>query len=275
MINTNTKLQVFHNTTDYSKEAFDFTRDTFSLTLLSTDYLYIGFSKPINSVYVQLSTANTTANTLTAEFYNGSAWVALSDFYDDSKGFTRSGFLTWDRNQTNQAASTVNTISSYWIRLQPSASHSATVAQGINFIFADDNDLVLEVPEITDTNHLAGKTSHVLTHVAVRNQIVQDLNNKDYKKHNTSTGLYEDLTYWDILDVNQIRQAAVFLALSKIYFNFSDQPGDKYELKSKEYQVRYKDAFNLSRLFLDSDNDGLEDTEEKVSTPLSVLRIRR
>jgi hypothetical protein len=275
MINLTTKLKVFHNSTDYSKEAFDYTRDAFSLTLLSTDYLYVGFSKPINSIYVQINTANTNANTIQAEYYNGSTWVSVSDFFDDTKGFTRSGFMTWDRNQTNQASNAVNATAAYWIRFQPSASHSASVLAGINFIFADDNDLVLEVPEITDSNHLAGKSSHILTHVAVRNQIIQDLNNKDYKKHNISTGLPEDLTCWDILDVNQIRQAAVFLALSKIYFNFSDQADDKYEQKSKEYQARYKDAFQLSRLYLDKDDDGLEDVEEKVTVPLTVVRIRR
>lgn len=275
MININTKLKVFHNSTDYSNSAFDFSRDTFSLTLLSTDYLYIGFSKPINSVYVQLNTVNTNANTLTAQYHNGSTWTALSNVYDDTKGFTRSGFITWDRNQSNEAATTVNSESAYWIRLQPSVSHSATVVQAINFIFVDDNELTLEVPEITDTQHLTGKTSHILTHVAVRNQILQDLNNKSYYKLNPTTGIKEDLTCWDILDANQIKQAATFLALSKIYFNFSDSPGDKYSEKSAYYNNKYKEAFQLSRLSLDVDDDGLSDVEEKTSEPLTIVRMRR
>lgn len=275
MINPNTKLKVYHNASDLSQQAFDFSRDAFSLTLLETDFLYVGFTKPINSIYIQINTPNLNANSINAEYYNGTTWVSISNFFDDSKGLTRSGFMSWDRNQVNQSQNTVNSESAYWVRLSCSADHSATSIQAINLVFADDNDLVNEVPEITDSNHLAGKTSHILTHVAVRNQIIQDLNNKDFKKTNPTTGLKEDLTCWDVLDVNQLKQAAIFLALSKIYFNFSDSPDDKYIQKSNYYQNQYKRAFELSSLALDSDDDGIEDNEETQTEGFSVLRIKR
>lgn len=280
MLDTNTKLTVLHDANsvfaDHSKEAFDFSRDTFSLTLnKDTSYLYVGFYKPINSCFVSLSTANTNANSFTAEYYNGSSWTAVSDFYDDTKGFTRSGFMTWDRNQTNQASTTINSTSLFWIRLRPSVTHSATTLNGINFLFADDQDLTYEVPEITDTNHLAGKTSHILTHVAARNEILQSLNNKDYKKLNPTTSYREDLTAWDILEGSQLKQAAVYLALSKIYFNFSDATDDKYHQKSKHFYAKFKEAFQLSQLSLDANDDGLLDVAEKASSTFSILRVKR
>lgn len=279
MLNTDTKLTVYHDANgvfaDHSSEAHDFSRDSFSLTLSSTtSYLYIGYRKPINSLFVSIGTVNTNANSFTAQYYNGSTWTALS-VSDDTKGFTRSGFMTWDRNQTNQAATSINSTSLFWIRLRPSVTHSATILNGINFLFADDNDLTFEVPEITDSNHLAGKTSHVLTHVAVRNQILQSLNNKNLKKHNLTTGLQEDLNAWDLLDYNQLKQAAVFLALSKIYFNFSDQVGDKYSVKSESYYNQFKSAFEVSRLALDTNNDGIKDTAEVQASGFNVIRMTR
>lgn len=280
MLDTNTKLTVLHDAnsvfTDHSKEAFDFSRDAFSLTLnKDTSYLYVGFYKPINSCFVSLSTANTNANSFTAEIYNGSSWTAATDFYDDTKGFTRSGFMTWDRNQTNQASTAINSTSLFWIRLRPSVTHSATILNGLNFLFADDQDLTYEVPEITDTNHLAGKSSHILTHVAARNEILQSLNNKDYKKLNPTTSYREDLTAWDILEGSQLKQAAVYLALSKIYFNFSDATDDKYHQKSKHFQAKFKEAFQLSQLSLDEDDDGLLDSSEKASSTFSIIRVKR
>lgn len=274
MINPNTKLSVFHNSTDYSNDSFDFTRDNFNLTLLSNGFLYIGYYKPINTLYVSLETPQIVANSLTVELWNGSAWVAVDNKFDDSKGFTRSGFINWDKSNS-QVEHTVNSVSKYWIRISPSADQGQCVVKGINIIFADDQDLITEVPEITDTNHLAGKTSHILTHVAVRNQIIQDLNNKDYKKIDPITGRSEDLTCWDILDANQIKQAAMFLALAKIYFNFSDNPEDKYYQKYQDYMARYKDAYNLSRLFLDEDDDGTLDENEQRAEGFSTVRIKR
>lgn len=41
------------------------------------DYLLIGHTVPFNQLYIEMSTAMTDANTFTAEYYNGSAWVAL------------------------------------------------------------------------------------------------------------------------------------------------------------------------------------------------------
>lgn len=278
MVDANTKLTVFHDAngvfSDLSYNSFDYSRDSFSLTLTNpTSYLYIGFYKPINSVYIHLTTANTNAATLIMQYWNGSSWTSLSNAHDDTKGLTRSGYIMWDRNQTNDTEYTVNSTSKFWVRFQPSVTTSAMTVEGINLIFADDQDLKMEVPEITDTNHLAGKTSHILTHVAVKNQIIQELRNKDYYKVNQTTGVKENLTAWDILDLNQIKQAAVFLALSKIYFNFSDSD-DKYQKKSDWYADKYVKAMAVARLSIDDDNDGQLDDHESQKT-FSTIRISR
>lgn len=279
MLNPNIKLTVLHDNlgsfTDLTDSAFDFTKDQFSLTLLSTSYLYIGFYKPISSLFVELVAANENPSSLAVEYYNGSTWESVSNCTDDTKGLTRSGFVSWDKNQVNQSESQVNGKSKFWIRFSPSVDLSAAQVQAISFVFTDDTDLKVEVPEITNENHLAGKTSHILTHVAVRNEILQSLNNKDYRKVNPTTGLSEDLTCWDILDVHQLKQACVFLALSKIYFNFSDAVDDKYYQKYKDYYSKFKSSFELSRLALDENDDGIKDDFETQKSNFSIVRITR
>lgn len=277
MIDPNTKLTIYHSDSlgifqNYSDSAFDFARDEFTLQLTTEDYLYIGFYKPISCFYVQIKTTNTVANTFNIEAFNGSSWSSISA-NDDTKGFTRSGFITFDRTDLGQTE--VNNVNKHWVRLSPTVNHASTVISAINFVFCDDNDLVYEVPEITDTNHLAGKTSHILTHVAVRNQILQSLNNKNYTKTNPETGIKEDLTCWDVLNVHQLKQAAMFLALSKIYFNFSDDVADKFYQKHKDYESRFQSAFELSRLALDDNDDGLVSTEEVMKENFNILRIKR
>ena len=59
MLRTKNKLTIFDDAnstfTDYSREALDFDRDTFTITLdASTSYLYVGFYKPINLFYTEV-----------------------------------------------------------------------------------------------------------------------------------------------------------------------------------------------------------------------------
>ena len=57
----------------------------------------------------------------------------------------------------------------------------------------------------------------------------------------------------------QLRQAAKFKAIAKIYFNLSDAPDDIYAVKSKRYDSLFTSAFDLFLFDLDKDNDGIED----------------
>lgn len=279
MIDNNIKLTVYHDNnssfSDYTQDAFDYSRDAFSLTLTqNTSYFYVGYKKPINLLYVDFTTPTTNSNTLSMQYWNGSTWTTLSNANDDTKGFTRSGFIEWDRNQLTETSKSVNSTTLFWYRFQTSVTTSAMSINGISFIFADDQDLKTEVPEIADQEHLQGLASHILIHVATRNQIIQDLRNKDYNHRNLTTGIKESLTVWDILDANQLKQAAIFLSLSKIFFNYSDAVGDKYEQKSNSYMVKYERAIELSRLSIDTNNDGLADVFEQ-AREFKNIRIMR
>lgn len=267
MLKIKNKLTVLHDDnssfSDYSVEALDFDRDTFTMALhQSEDYLYVGFSKPINVFYVELSTANTNAGTFTGQFYNGSAWTSLVGFYDETASFTRSGFIQWDRNQTAEAATTVNSTEKFWYRFRPSVTHSSTVVSGLNIVFSDDNDLKKEFFEISDFLP-SGESSHILSHVASRDQIIQTLRNGgDYK---IGGGNKLDITAFDLLDVSQVKLASTYLTLYKIFTAVMDDPDDVYKRKAEEFKSNYSMAIKAPFIDIDSDDDGILDANERLS----------
>jgi len=278
MLRTKNKLSVFDDAnssfSDYSTEALDYDRDTFTITLnSSTSYLYVGFYKPINVFYVELGTVNTNAGAFTGEFYNGSAWVALSGLYDETSSLTRSGFIQWDRNQTSEESVAVDSVTKYWYRFRPSVTHSATVINGLNIVFSDDQDLKREYFEAS--NYLpSGETSHVLTHVAARDHIIQHLRNSGHYKESLATGKAKDITAFDILEMGQIKLAATYLALSKIFLSVQDTQGDVEMEKSKYFMGLYATAIKTFYLDLDLDDDGINDDSETLASATGRL-LRR
>lgn len=277
MIDQQSKLTVLHDDnatfTDHSDSAADYIRDEFSLDLIAAeDYLYIGYHKPFNTTFIAMTTPNVNSNTLTAEYHDGSTWVTV-ELIDDTKGFTRNGFLMW--NKDNMKEVTVNGKSKFFMRLKPSADHSATVYRGINILFADDNALKQEFSEIdNDTLLPAGETSHLNRHVGARNTIVQMLRNKGYEKNDTASNKLKNINAFDLHDVEYVRQAAVMLTLSNIFFMLSDNKEDTWWSKYEEYQDKFEESFKLIRLPVDSNDDGLEDTIEN-KEPYRVQRWLR
>ena len=259
---------------DYSREALDFDRDTFTITLDSaTSYLYIGFYKPINIAYVELGTANANAGILAGEYYNGSAWVSLTGLYDESASLTRSGFLQWDRNLLNEESVAVNGETKYWYRFRPSVTHSATVIDGLNLVFSDDNDLKRESYEILDALP-SGESSFILAHVAARDEIIQYLRNSGHYKQSLSDGLNKDITIFDLLDMGQIKLAATYLTLSKIFLSRQDEVDDYYLQQSRHYRGMYSTAIKTFYLDLDQNDDGIKDVAEQLGSATGRL-IRR
>lgn len=265
MIESTEKLTVLHDDNgvfvNHTEDAADLTRDNFNLTLVAAeDYLYLGHYKPFGTLFAGIITGNTNSGSFAAEYYNGSTWVSL-DLSDESRNFTREGYMFWNRD--NMKSTSVNSVEAFYIRLRPDVDHSATVIRGINLIFADDSALKQEFFEVDNSNLLPpGEISHLVHHVAARNTIVQTLRNKNYKKHNEGSARAEEINQWDLMDIFQVRQAATMLALSKIFFTLSDSQEDTWWAKYEEYQRRYEHAFELINLSVDTDNDGEEDINE-------------
>lgn len=269
-------LNVFHDDNsvfvDISKECVEYGRDSKVIQLISADdYLYVGLYKPFNQVYVEMKVANTNANTFTAQYYNGSTWNSLSNFYDLSKGFTRSGFLSWSKS-TDWSEVAVNSEELFWIRLKPSADHSVTTElQGLNIVFADDQDLVNEFSSIASQLPNFGVNSYITFHQSVRDDIVQAIRNSGAFKYNNEL---KNITKWDFLSQDEIKRASIYHCLSKIFFELSDSIEDKWYQRSKDYNDKGNKALEVYYLSLDKNDDGVADSNEKLSDRnISLFRV--
>lgn len=270
MIKINEKLTILHDNNsvfaDHSNELVGYDRDSASLTFVTAeDSIYIGFYKPINVFYAEFTTPNTNAATLAVKYYNGSAFTACAGLHDDSDGFTRNGFVKWDRNQTTEAATSINSTSLFWYKLDLSVDSSAMVIMGVNIVFSDDQDLKREVFEIS--KYLPVSTStHILSHVSARDEIIQNLNIIGKIKKDASSGWVEGITAFDLLDISEVKLASTYLTLSKIMFAASDDIDDQYSMKSRKYEDLAKNIINNIRLKTDYDDDGIEDKSENTSS---------
>lgn len=242
-----------------------FGRDNQTLTFTTLeDYFYIGFSKPINAVYWDIiaepSDAHDSHDISTVEYWNG-AWTAVSDLSDDTLGLHRAGFIRWDKDVTDQVENTVDSSTMYWYRINSNEDRVNVEISGINLVFSDDYELSLEQPYISNSEFLGAEDSHIKTHQAVKKEIIQKFRNKNYTKID-SDGNPQDINVWDLHDIDEIGLAATYLALSKIYFQMSDNPEDVWGSKSKVYEDKFNKYINIARLSLDTNDDGVEDSGE-------------
>jgi hypothetical protein len=260
---------------DISSKTANFSRDLVTITLLDTsDHIYVGFHKPINSFYFNHNTVDLTEATMTLEFYNGSEWVACSDLADDTLGLKRSGFVNFNRVQLNQVVNAVDGLSKYWYKITISAGVTDLVISGINLVFADDYSLLLEQPYVTMPEFLDTQLSHILIHAACRNEIIQYFRNKDYYKIDAQ-GVKQDINAWDLLEIEEVKQSAVFLAMSKIYFNMSDTNDDIWAVKANDYRERSLKMLQVASLSVDFNDNGLSDAPEQKMAKLNSTYMSR
>ncbi len=261
MIDTKDKLTVFHDDdsvfTEYTKEASNYLRDPITISLVAAeDYIYIGYDKPISAVYIDFTTVGSNAS-LTVEYYNGTTFTSIDNLDDDTKGFSRNGFIQWSRNQEAEESTEVNSATKYWYRIKPSINQSI-VMTGISIVFNDLQDLKVEYEDI---DLVSDETPTINSFVNARNNIIQGLRNKGNAKSSITGGI-EQLSPWDILDSTEVRQAAVYFCMYKWFFHKSDTSEDVWADKSAYYLVQYNSAIDLARISLDLDDDGLADSGE-------------
>jgi hypothetical protein len=205
---------------------------------------------------------------LTLQYYNGSSYVDVAGLKDMSFGLSKAGFISWDRNQSNEAKD--GSLFSYRISI-PAAPDPDTVEvdfKGINLVFSDDYDLVDEYPSIL--SHLpADQTTFIRFHSAARDEIMTDLKQAgvfiqkdiDSKKQ---------IDQWDLLDKDEVKEASKFMALSKIFKWLSDEKDDRYDVLSSKYQAEAGES--LSPLIsIDSNDDGKRDSDEELAPQVILV----
>lgn len=249
---------------DVSNDAVDYLRDSFTATLDTPDYLYMGYSKPFNAVFVEIQTVNSNVSEVTMEVYDGISW-AVTESFDQTRGFSRSGFVNWSK--VDMASIEIDGVEAFYVRIKVSAVTSSMDIRAANLVLSDDQALKQEFFEV-DQLLVSGQTSHISKHVAARNDIIQYIRNDGNLKTNSS-GVTSNINVFDLHESVELRQAATYLALAKIFFNLSDSLEDNWFIKFREYTEKYKTMMAMYRVSIDLDDDGVDDESnaEKVKKP--------
>lgn len=240
--------------TDISENAADFLRDTESLELSPAHSLYVGYYKPINAIYVDVETPSNTPASFTVEVWNQGNWVPV-DSRDETKGMSRSGFITWDKSRSE--LSTVDGRERSWARISSSGGTGPVVVRGINILFCDKNAVMEEFYNIDDVVDAPGLLAKM---VSARNEIMDRLAQRGYLKYD-ATLTPQDIVTFDLHDVYQVRQAAKFFTLAKIFFVASDNMEDHWWAKYEAYQSKAVASLALYKLDVDVNNNGKNDED--------------
>lgn len=255
-------LKINFDNTDYSRQQARYEYQESLIAFDTTKKLTVAFTKPIYNLYVNLS-AYTGERELSVQYFNGTTYVDVTGLLDLTFGLTESGFISWDKNQVNEAPDTGLYV--YEFNLSVAAD---VTFKGINTLFSDDFDLKAEYPSIME--HLpADANSFVKFHESARKAIITDLRKTGITIQGITEAKRKQLDAFDILDKEEVREASKFLTLSKIFNWLSDQAGDKYEGLAAKYEAEAAGAIT-PLISLDTNNDGKED-EEEVADPTVVL----
>ncbi len=265
-------LTIYHNSNDLSKSLYR-VEGKESVTILDSDYIYIGYKKPLRQLYFELDTANTNTSIFTIEKYNGSSWEEV-DGWDETSGLSESGFMFLDE-YSSEAVTTIESIEQYWIRLSLDVSSSAMELRFLNLIFSNEDDLLNDEPDIKKY-YPADLDSHVFSMVASREYILRKINNSGKFKYKESTEEISQINQFDIFDINELREASNYYTLYKIFSNLNDSNDDNYKGKAEGYFEKFKASYKVfqgSMLSLDTDDSGTEsDAEKTVSIRTTKLR---
>ncbi len=258
-------LNINYNDSDLSIKLEEFTLPGVEITLLSTEFIYFGYRKPISNIYIELAVDTPVIAALKIECEQESGFVETESLIDRTIGLNNSGKISWETDIDLQIKATRFGKELYWYRLSLDEDAALTVFSGINVLFSNDKDLVEEFPGIMEQLP-EGMVSFVNFHASSMKDIVQVLR----KKYSAGTNL---LTQYDLLDQEEVHLASKFLALSKIFEWLSDAPADKWEQKSRSYYNKYADYINNITLTIDTNDDGKVQEDERAN--IQFVRIVR
>lgn len=260
---------------DISTSMLNFGADTESLVIVAAqDKLYFGREKPFRAVYVELGTANTNASVMTVKYYDedAAAFTSVTDLVDETKGFTRSGFIQFqnpasDTSSVTWAETAVNSVTRYWIQITFSANFSVgTTIKGMNLVYSDDNDLK-RVYDGVSSYFRTGTSTGILYHEQARKEIINALR-KDgkFKIRINDNAEVAQLDEWDFHNIEEVNLWSTYLALSYIFDNISIATDDKNSVLSNKFYNKAQAMKQAYYLTLDKDDDGIVDTGERLGT---------
>ena len=269
-------LTVIHDSKDISREQ---SRFEFLPSLVDFDgkHLFVGYYKPINHLFLNVPDRaipdGDPEPVLILAYWDGTAYDSVKGLKDFTFGLTQSGAVTWSNNQLNQAPNTESGVELYWYRLTMN-DQSQISFKGIGPLFSDDHDLIAVYPDIM-SKLPTGQTSFVRFHSEAVNDIVKDLRKIGLviDGNRLDSSARKQIDAYDLLDKDEVREAAKYFTLSKIFSWLSDQTGDKWEQLAAKFESEA--AGSMTPLItIDANNNGkLESTEIADPQPIIIGRL--
>ena len=263
---------------DWSREIDDWEKETIDGDELY--YVRVTNTKLINNPEIQTKVGNTTSRLEIEDADIDKLSIGDTLIFDTSLDGLQVAIVT-AKDSTAGAAyidfapSTTNPVDDNTDIFKP------VIIDGINVLFSSDIDIIEITPYIENNiNYLPkGYTSFVPYHQAARKSIIQDLRNKGKAKYNNkdfndSNLRWSNLTQFDILDREELLEAARNKVMALMYFNMSDDPEDNFSAKAKTHSKKYSDAVSLAFLSLDKNDDG-KVTEGSENLTKQVTRMLR
>ena len=252
------------NTTETTFETMSRSADTVTFALTTSDEFYVGFKEKFQTRYFLPSTVSTGSATLTVKYWTGTAWAAVEDLVDQTRGFTRAGFISWSNlsGWTKKEQTGVADVELYWIEITVSSTLTSCVLQCVENIFCDDLLLRSYYPEfVSDSRYLpAGRTTFIDQFVAAKDLVV--------------TRLKQDSIIQDesqILDINQVAIAATHATAWIIAEPIAKSDEDREA--AKDMYRKFNNELTKSYKSFDLDNSGAIDVaEENIGTVFIARR---
>jgi len=257
---TRTILNSDETTSNTSKVA----SDPQAFVLLAADSFYVGYNGRFAARYFDLSTVNASPSTVSVSYWDGSQYSAVSDLIDQTDGFTKSGFISWE-NSTNWSSKEQSGVdkSLYWIRIKVSADLDAgTELQSCVNLFST-NELLQSYYSILvqDTRWLPeGETSFIKKHVAAKDLVVNRLKERRLIQKES-----------DIIDLNAVSVAATH-ACAYLILQETAISEDIQQIRDWAYK-NFEDEIDQLKLNVDKDQDGVVDDSE--AQDFGIIEVRR
>jgi hypothetical protein len=264
-------LKVFHGGEDISREQSRYEYLTSNVQLLD-NILSIGYYKPINNLYIN-SIKDDIIRGLTVKYFNGISFEDVAGVKDLTFGLSGPGFLSWKNGQIAEAKTEVEGVELYWYQVSSDSSDPIDL-RGISTLFSDDYDLIGIYPTIL--NHLPqGQNTFVRFHEEAARDIIIDLRRTGLVINGrlTDAAGRKQIDAFDLLDKEEVRDAAKYFALSKIFSWLSDSPGDKWENLASKYEAEAAGSLTPLITLDQNDNGIIEDYEEAADMPVIVGRL--
>jgi len=252
--------RVVLNTTEVTDALVKPNSTPLTTALLTTDFLYVGFHGRFASRYFQVGTVNAVVSTLTAQFWDGTNWVAVDDLVDQTSlggaVFAQSGFISWQNkdNWVQRSITGIDTdIELYWIRFSVSVNLTGTTSlRSVLNIFSDDAMLTVYAPElISDANYLpSGKTNFLDQHVAAKDYVVLRLKTRKAIDDESQ-----------VIDINNVSMAAVYACAWLILAPIATSDASK-ELRDT-MKAAFEEEVSKVTFAVDQNGDGQVDESER------------